>query len=44
MERILRFPVEIDAGKIDATFKNGVLTVTLPKAQAALPRKIEVRG
>jgi HSP20 family protein len=44
VERILRFPVEIDAGKIDATFKNGVLTVTLPKAQAALPRKIEVRG
>jgi HSP20 family protein len=44
VERILRFPVEIDAGKIDASFKNGVLTVTLPKAQAALPRKIEVRG
>jgi HSP20 family protein len=44
IERILRFPVEIDAGKIDAVFKNGVLTVTLPKAQAALPRKIEVRG
>lgn len=44
IERILRFPVEIDAGKIDASFKNGVLTVTLPKAQAALPRKIEVRG
>jgi HSP20 family protein len=44
VERILRFPVEIDAGKIDAVFKNGVLAVTLPKAQAALPRKIEVKG
>jgi len=44
MERILRFPVEIDAGKIDATFMNGVLKITLPKAQAALPRKITVKG
>ena len=42
--RLLRFPVDIDAGKIDATFKNGVLSITLPKAQAALPRKIEVKG
>lgn len=44
IERVLRFPVDIDAGGIEATFKNGVLEVTLPKAQAALPRKIEVKG
>ena len=42
--RVLRFPVEIDEGKIEAHFKNGLLSVTLPKASAALPRKIEVKG
>ncbi len=43
-ERVLRFPVDIDDSKIDATFEDGLLKVTLPKAQAALPRKIEVKG
>lgn len=43
-KRVLRFPVDLDEGKIEARFKNGLLTVTLPKASAALPRKIEIRG
>jgi HSP20 family protein len=43
-KRVLRFPVDLDEAKIEARFKNGLLTVTLPKAAAALPRKIEVRG
>ena len=42
--RVLRFPVEVDDAKIEAHFKNGLLTIKLPKAAAALPRKIEVRG
>jgi HSP20 family protein len=44
VERILRFPVDLDNGKIDASFQNGVLSITLPKVPAALPRKIEVKG
>ena len=43
-ERTLRFPVEIEDGKVEAKFKDGLLTITLPKAHAALPRKIEVRS
>jgi HSP20 family protein len=43
-KRVLQFPVDLDDSKIEARFKNGLLTVTLPKAAAALPRKIEVRG
>lgn len=42
--RTLRFPVDIDDSKVDAHFKNGVLSITLGKAQAALPRKIQVKG
>ena len=33
--RVIRLPVEVKTDKIDATFKNGVLTVTLPKAEEA---------
>lgn len=42
--RVLRFPVDLDESKVDARFKNGLLTVELPKAVAALPKKIEVKG
>ena len=45
-ERRFRVPEGVDIDKIEASFKNGVLTVTLPKkpeAQAA-SKKIEVKG
>jgi HSP20 family protein len=35
---------EIDAGKIEARIRNGVLEVSLPKAETARPRKIEVQA
>lgn len=34
-ERTIPFPCEIDADKVDATFKDGVLTVNLPKSARA---------
>jgi HSP20 family protein len=42
--RVIQLPVEIDAEKVEATLRDGILTVRLPKVQAALPRKIEVKG
>jgi HSP20 family protein len=41
--RVIRLPTEVDASKVQATLKEGVLKVTLPKAEAARPRKIEVK-
>jgi HSP20 family protein len=33
----------VDANKISAEYKHGVLTVTLPKAEKAKPRQILVQ-
>ncbi len=39
-QRTIPLPTEVEANKVGATFKNGVLTVTLPKsAQAVQNRK-----
>jgi HSP20 family protein len=42
--RVVRLPVEVEAGKVEAALKNGILTITLPKAAAARPRRIEVKA
>lgn len=39
-----RIPAGIDAAAVSAESKNGTLTVRLPKAAAAKPRKITVRS
>jgi len=42
--RVLRLLVDVDADQVRANLLNGVLTITLPKAAAAKPRKIEVKA
>jgi HSP20 family protein len=41
--RSLRMPEYIDGDNISADFKDGLLTITIPKAALAQPRKIEVK-
>lgn len=38
-----RLPIEIDRDKVTAEYKHGILTVTLPKAPEAQPKRIEVK-
>jgi HSP20 family protein len=42
--RVLRLPVPVNADKVKATFRDGVLSISLPKERAAVPRRIEVKG
>ncbi|MDQ4080108.1 MAG: Hsp20/alpha crystallin family protein [Gemmatimonadota bacterium] len=41
-ERVVRLPETIDADRIRASFDNGVVTIDVPKAEAARARKIAV--
>ncbi|MCI0708511.1 MAG: Hsp20/alpha crystallin family protein [Ignavibacteriae bacterium] len=42
-QRSFKLPNTVKAEKIDASYKDGVLTVTLPKAEEAKPKQIEVK-
>ncbi len=43
-ERTLTINTPIDHDRVEATFKDGVLTLTLPKAEAVKPRQITVKA
>jgi len=40
--RTLTLPWDVDADKVHATLRDGVLTVQLPKAETAKPKKVKV--
>lgn len=42
--RSLALDTDVDANKVKAVLKDGVLTITLPKAETAKARRIEVKG
>jgi len=42
--RSVRLPMAVDGGNVTATFKNGVLVVTLPKTQASKGTMIPVKA
>jgi len=44
-QRVIPLTTEVEEDKVDAKFKNGVLTITLPKTPAAVKttKKIEIK-
>jgi HSP20 family protein len=42
--RVVHLPVQVNADRVEADLRDGVLTITLPKAESARPRKINVTG
>lgn len=42
--RTVSLPTDIDADRVDARLENGVLKISLPKHEAAKPRKIAIKG
>jgi HSP20 family protein len=42
LHRSLSLPVGVDAERATASFENGLLTLTLPKAEAVRPKQIKV--
>jgi len=47
MDRLFRsilLPVDVQTDKAKADFENGILTVSLPKAEAVKPRSISIKA
>jgi HSP20 family protein len=42
-ERSVRLPDFVDSDRIEASYSHGLLRILIPKAQAAQPRKIEIK-
>ncbi len=42
--RAVRLPDRVDPDRVEANYNNGLLSVTVPKAEEARPRRIQVRS
>jgi HSP20 family protein len=42
-ERSIMLPVEVQIDQAKADFENGILTITLPKAEAVKPKTITIK-
>jgi HSP20 family protein len=42
--RLVTLPATVDPDKVEASYRNGMLTITLPRTEKATRRRITVRG
>jgi len=42
--RSMKLPATVDPDKVDASYKNGVLTIVLPKKEEVKPKAIEIKA
>ena len=43
-QRLVSLPSQVEADKVEASFDKGVLTVSIPKAEQAKPRRVEIKA
>jgi HSP20 family protein len=43
-QRTFRLPIQVDTAKVQATYKDGLLELKLPKHEAAKPKRIAISG
>jgi HSP20 family protein len=41
-ERVLSLPIPVETGQVKATYRDGVLTVKLPKTEGVKPKEIKI--
>ncbi len=41
--RVVSLPDDVDADRVEATYKDGVLHIIIPRRESAKPRKIEIK-
>ncbi|MHB1062245.1 MAG: Hsp20/alpha crystallin family protein, partial [Thiobacillus sp.] len=42
--RVVSLPDDVDAAAIEARYRNGVLHISIPRQQAAQPRRIQIQS
>ena len=42
--RVVSLPEDADAARVEASYRHGVLKITIPKRESTKPKRIEVRG
>jgi HSP20 family protein len=43
-QRLVSLPSQVQADKVEASFDKGVLTVSIPKAEQAKPKRVEIKA
>ena len=43
-KRVVSLPEDVDTAQVNATYRNGVLRVVIPKRESSKPRRIEVQN
>ena len=43
-KRVVGLPEEVESSRIEATYRDGILRIVVPKREAVKPRRIEVKG
>lgn len=42
--RVVSLPEDVDAAKVEATYRDGILKIVVPKREASRPKRIEIKA